>query len=105
MAAGFPADEALPDVERLGHEAALTTPEVTVLRGDGDAETSWKFRPEKPKSARTRFRRSMINGSFAVDDVLGGAGGSCAAASSFFVAASCSSRDSTLPRKASRSSR
>jgi hypothetical protein len=49
--AGFPADEALPGVERLGREAALTTPEVTLLRGerDGDAETSWQFRPEKPE--------------------------------------------------------
>jgi len=48
---GFPADEALPGVERLGREAALTTPEVTLLRGerDGDAETSWQFRPEKPE--------------------------------------------------------
>jgi hypothetical protein len=32
-------------------EAALTTPEATLLRGerDGDAETSWQFRPEKPE--------------------------------------------------------
>jgi hypothetical protein len=48
---GFPADEALPGAPRLGREAALTTPEVTLLRGerDGDAETSWQSRPQNPE--------------------------------------------------------